>query len=412
MRTTPEPAGGPRTLGIVGAGQLARMTCEAASALGVRSVVLAASDDDAAVPVASEVVLGGPSDEGALARLARRADVVTFDHEQVDLAQIAELVAAGTLVRPGPPTLRLAVDKAVMRAAFDAAGLPVPAYEVLGVPGGGQGACASAVVAEATEAVAGFARRRGWPVVLKAARGGYDGKGVWPVADEAEAARVCEQARAARTPLLVEEHVPIDLELATVVARRPGGDSVSWPAVETAQLDGMCREVRYPGSVDPALARRAADLALEVASVAQAVGVLAVELFCVEGDLLVNEIAARPHNSAHWTIEGSLTSQFENHLRAVLDLPLGSTAPLHAHVASVNVLGGERAGAGPADGLADALAVEGAHVHLYGKVPRPGRKLGHVTVCGDDADEVRTRAWAAALALGTPVPASIRAAVR
>jgi 5-(carboxyamino)imidazole ribonucleotide synthase len=246
-------------------------------------------------------------------------------------------------------------------------------------------------------------------VVAKAARGGYDGKGVWPVADAAEAARVCARAGERGVPLLVEARVPIDTELAVVVARRPGGDSVAWPVVETAQLEGVCREVRYPGSVDPALAARATELAREVAAVARAVGVLAVEFFYADGQLLVNEIAARPHNSAHWTIEGALTSQFENHLRAVLDLPLGSTAPLHPHVASVNVFGSP--GPSPLAGLADALSVRGAHVHLYGKAPRPGRKLGHVTVCGDDADDVRARAWAAARALGSPVPASLQVAV-
>ena len=206
--------------------------------------------------------------------------------------------------------------------------------------------------------------------------------------------------------IVVEELVPIDAELAVMVARRPSGASAAWPAVETAQVDGVCREVLVPGRLAPDVVEAASALGQKVAEIAGAVGVMAVELFSSRGRLLVNEVATRPHNSGHWTIEGAVTSQFENHLRAVLDLPLGSTVPQHAQVASVNVFGGPT-GADPARVLARGLAVEGAHVHLYGKGARPGRKLGHVTVCGDDAEVVRSRAWSAAVALGTPVPGAI-----
>ena len=188
--------------------------------------------------------------------------------------------------------------------------------------------------------------------------------------------------------------------------RRPSGGSSAWPAVETAQVGGVCREVLVPGRLDAHVLDAASALGQKVAEIAGGVGVMAVELFWSGGRLLVNELATRPHNSGHWTMEGAVTSQFENHVRAVLDLPLGSTAPQHAQVASVNVFGGTE-GADPAALLARGLAVEGAHVHLYGKRARPGRKLGHVTVCGDDAEVVRTRAWAAAVALGTPVPDGI-----
>jgi 5-(carboxyamino)imidazole ribonucleotide synthase len=188
-----------------------------------------------------------------------------------------------------------------------------------------------------------------------------------------------------------------------VVARRPSGESVAWPAVETAQVDGVCREVLVPGRLAPEVLRTASELGQEVAELAGVVGVMAVELFWSQGRLLVNEVATRPHNSGHWTIEGAVTSQFENHLRAVLDLPLGATDPQHAQVASVNIFGGAE-GEDPDELLPRGLAVEGAHIHLYGKEARPGRKLGHVTVCGDDAEVVRQRAWAAALALGTPRP--------
>ena len=375
------------------------MMVEAASELGVRTVVLAARADDAAVPVASEVVLGEATGGRALRDLVARCDVVTFDHEQVDLELLHRLERDGARLRPRLQTLRVAVDKAEMRTRLAAEGLPVPCFEVLAGDARDPEQLASAICK--------FAATEGWPVVAKAARGGYDGKGIWSIDGETTARALCEGAARARIPLLVEAHVGIDVELAVVVARGQDGASVAWPPVETAQVGGVCREVRYPGRVDPDLAYRAASLAQEVAAVVGATGVLAVELFSSDGRLLVNEIAARPHNSAHWTIEGATTSQFENHVRAVLGLPLGDTSPLAAHVASVNVFGAPPGEAeDPGERMSAALSVRGAHVHLYGKTPRPGRKLGHVTVCGDDPADVRTRAWAAAQALGTPVPDS------
>lgn len=383
-----------QAIGIVGAGQLARMMAESASALGLRTVVLAEHPDDSATGVAAEVLAGVPSAADDLKALAARVGVVTFDHEQVDLDLLADLERTGTVVRPGLDTLRMATDKAEMRRRVQAAGLPGPAFAILPAGGGGGGGEAAVAKVEA------FAADHGWPVVVKAARGGYDGKGVWPVAGPEEAAEVIR--RAVGVPLLVEEQVAIDAELAVLVARRPGGQTVTWTPVETAQVGGVCREVLVPGRLDPDVVAAAAEVGAAVATVAGAVGVLAVEVFWSAGRVLVNEVAARPHNSGHWTIEGAVTSQFENHLRAVLDLPLGSVAATAPAVASVNVFGGPD-GADPLARLPEALAVDGAHVHLYGKAPRPGRKLGHVTVCGDDADDVRRRAWAAARALGTPM---------
>jgi 5-(carboxyamino)imidazole ribonucleotide synthase len=367
------------------------MAGEAASALGLSMAVLADGADDAACAVAAEVMVGSPFVFEELGAFARRCHVVTFDHEQVDLDIVAALAASGAVLRPGADALELAVDKARMRTVLDAAGVPVPSYAVVDA---GQ---------QAADAVAAFAATHGWPVVLKAARGGYDGKAVWPVRDRTEAEAVLALVSGR---VVVEELVPIDVELAVMVVRSPSGASSAWPAVETAQVDGVCREVLVPGRLPPDVVDAAAALGQKVAEIAGAVGVMAVELFSSQGRLLVNEIATRPHNSGHWTIEGAVTSQFENHVRAVLDLPLGSTAPLHPQVASVNVFGGP-AGTDPAQLLARGLAVEGAHVHLYGKAARPGRKLGHVTVCGDEADVVRSQAWSAAIALGTPVPDEI-----
>jgi 5-(carboxyamino)imidazole ribonucleotide synthase len=368
------------------------MTCQAASALGIRTVVLAEHPDDAAIGAADEVVVGVPSAPKDLRLLADRCEVVTFDHELVDLQILEALVRDGVTVRPGVATLEMAVDKAEMRARLSSAGIPVPAHRVL------EGHDPAAVEA--------FAVEHGWPVVVKAVRGGYDGRGVWTVAGAEEAADTCRRAASAGTALLVEELVVIESELAVLVARRPGGQTRTWPVVESAQVDGVCREVLVPGDLDPDVAGAAADLAVAVAEVAGSVGVLAVELFSSGGALMVNEVAARPHNTGHWTIEGAVTSQFENHLRAVLDLPLGATTQTAPAVASVNVFGSDAA-TDPVESLAAALAVEGAHVHLYGKKARPGRKLGHVTVCGDDAEGIRSRAWEAARALGTPIPAGL-----
>ncbi len=364
------------------------MAGEAASTLGLSMAVLASHPDDAACAVAAEVVLGTPWVASDLRALAERCRVVTFDHEQVDLELVGALAHGGVPVRPGPATLELAVDKATMRSVLDEAGVPVPSYRVV-EPGAG-----------ASDAVAAFASAQGWPLVLKAARGGYDGKGVWMVADGAEAEAVLARIDGR---VVVEELVPLDAELAVMVARRPSGETVAWPAVETTQVGGVCREVLVPGRLDPEVTRAASAIGERVASIARAEGVMAVELFWSGGRLLVNEVATRPHNSGHWTMEGSATSQFENHIRAVLDLPLGSTALQYPHVASVNVFGGP-SGEDPSALLAHGLAVDGAHVHLYGKEARPGRKLGHVTVCGPDPQLARARAWSAALALGTAVP--------
>jgi 5-(carboxyamino)imidazole ribonucleotide synthase len=363
------------------------MAIEAASALGLSVAVLAERPDDAACAGAAEVILGSPAEADDLARLAERCAVVTFDHEQVDLELVAALVRDGAVVRPGTDSLELAVDKATMRRVLDDAGVPVPFFVVAQGP-------------EAPTTVDAFGAAHGWPLVLKSARGGYDGKGVWTVADAAAAREVLAGLDGA---VVAEAFVPFDAELAVMVARRPSGQCVAWPAVETAQVGGVCREVLVPGRLPPDVVEAAGALGQKVAEIAGTEGVMAIELFWSDGRLLVNEVATRPHNSGHWTIEGAVTSQFENHVRAVLDLPLGSTAPRHSHVASVNVFGGPH-GEDPTVLLPAALGVEGAHVHLYGKQARPGRKLGHVTVCGDEAEHVRARAWAAALALGTVVP--------
>lgn len=362
-------------VGMVGGGQLARMTAQAAVPLGVRLRVLAADPSDSATDAAAEVVLGAPDDPDGLAALAKGADVVTFDHELVEPALLEALERDGVSVLPPSAVIAVVIDKRRQREALAALGAPQPEHQVVTSAG----------------AISAFAEAHGWPVVLKAARGGYDGRGVWVAADQAEAEVVLAEAASRGITLLAERHVAMDCEVAVVVARRPGGQAAAYPVVETVQRDGMLRELRYPAPIATDLAEEARALALRIAEGLGVVGLLAVELFVEGGRLLVNELAARPHNSGHASIEGCVTSQFANHLRAVLDWPLGSTDPVAPAFALVNVVGPED-GSDPATRLPAALAVAGLHVHLYGKSPKPGRKLGHVTVVGEDRDEVLARA--------------------
>jgi 5-(carboxyamino)imidazole ribonucleotide synthase len=376
-------ATGAPTVGIVGAGQLARMTYQASISLGVRVRLLAASAADSAAVVASDVAVGPPTGP-AVDRFAEGCDVLTFDHELVDADQLACLEASGSAVRPSADVVALAQDKRRQRAQLGTLGFPIPPH---------------APVRDASDLVA-FGAEHGWPIVAKARRGGYDGRGVWVLDGPEAATALVEHTAASGIELLVEAHVPIEQELAVLVARRPGGQAVVYPVVETVQQDGICRELLAPAPVAPELAAAARELGLGIAEAIGVVGVLAVELFRVGDRLVVNELAARPHNSGHSTIEGCATSQFENHLRAVLDWPLGATTPAAPAVATVNVLGSADGG-DPVANLPAALEIEGAHVHLYGKAARPGRKLGHVTALGQDLDETRARARrAAALLVG------------
>ena len=366
---------GPPVVGMVGGGQLARMTHQAAIALGLSLRVLAERPDDGAALVAHDVELGAPDDLAALSRFAKACDVVTFDHEHVPPPVLQALEADGVVTYPSSAALLFAQDKLAQRQRLSALGLPVPAY---------------AEVREPAD-VAAFAAEHGWPVVLKAVRGGYDGRGVWMVDGPLDTLPGPD--------VYVEQRVPLVHELAVQVARRPSGEMRAFPVVETVQANGICVEVIAPAPrLSPGLAADAERLALRIAEELGVVGMLAVELFEAPGGLLVNELAMRPHNSGHWSIEGARTSQFEQHLRAVLDWPLGDTTPLAPVVVMANVLGGESTDL--ARTLPAALAAEpSVSVHLYGKSARPGRKLGHVTAMGTDVVEVRASARRAAVLL-------------
>jgi 5-(carboxyamino)imidazole ribonucleotide synthase len=383
MTTALDPRTGLPVVAMVGGGQLARMTHQAAISLGQSLRVLSAGPDESAALVAADVRLGDHTDLAALSDLAEGATVVTFDHEHVPTEHLRALEAAGVRVAPGPSALVHAQDKLVLRRALAEGGEPQPAWAEV----------------ETDTGVADLAGATGWPVVLKTPRGGYDGHGVFVVHDVAEAIPLLER----HGTLLAEERVPMVRELAVQVARSPFGQVAVWPVVETVQRGGVCHEVLAPApGLDEELATAAQELAIRIAERFGVVGLLAVELFETADGVLVNELAMRPHNSGHWTIEGSRTSQFEQHLRAVLDYPLGSTAMTAPVVMMANVLGGAASTtdwAGP--GLDERVHHLMAHwpdvkLHWYGKGQRPGRKLGHVTALGDDLGDVRARAVAAA----------------
>jgi 5-(carboxyamino)imidazole ribonucleotide synthase len=378
-----DPRTGTPVVAMVGGGQLSRMTHQAAVALGQSLRVLAADPAESAALVVADVQIGDHRDRAALERLAEGATVVTFDHEHVPTEHLHALERAGHRVAPGPAALIHAQDKLVLRRALAEAGEPQPAW----------------AEASTVHAVSAFADGVGWPVVLKTPRGGYDGKGVFVIDGPDEVADLLE----AHGTLLAEERVPMVRELSAQVARSPFGQVAVWPVVETVQHDGVCSVVLAPApglSEDRATA--AQELAVRIADRLGVVGMLAVELFETADGVLVNELAMRPHNSGHWTIEGARTSQFEQHLRAVLDYPLGDTAMTAPVAVMANVLGGVASRedwAGP--GLDERIHHFMAHwpdvkLHWYGKGQRPGRKLGHVTALGVDVAEVRGRAAAAA----------------
>ncbi|HEX6196710.1 MAG TPA: 5-(carboxyamino)imidazole ribonucleotide synthase [Jiangellaceae bacterium] len=363
-------------VGMVGGGQLARMTQPAAINLGVGFSVLAKTRDESAAQVMSDPMIGDETSLADLRAFAAGCDVVTFDHEQVPPEHLRALAADGVPLRPSPDALHHAQDKVVMRARLTELGIACPPHRIIKSP----------------DEVPAFAADHGWPVVLKTARGGYDGTGVWVVMSAAAAA---EPFRA-DVPVIAEERIDFARELSAVVARSPSGQAVAYPVVESVQRDGICVEVIAPAPGLPSdRAVEAQRIALTIAAELDVVGVLAVEMFETrDGDLLVNELAMRPHNSGHWSIDGAVTSQFENHLRAVLDLPLGSPAARAPYAVMVNVLGG-LPGVYPAYRHILARDPE-LKVHWYGKTIRPGRKVGHVTVCGDNLSELRERAWHAA----------------
>jgi len=362
---------------MVGGGQLARMTHQAAIAMGQTLRVLVTATDEPAAQVTPDVVIGSHTDLEDLRRVAGGAAVLTFDHEHVPTELLEKLVSEGVNVAPPPQALVHAQDKLVMRRRLEALGAPVPRYAGLGGPAD-------------LDDVDEFARRLGacddTPIVVKAARGGYDGRGVRMARDLTQAREIAADYLASGVPVLLEERVQLRRELSALVARSPFGQGAAWPVVETVQRDGICVEVIAPApQLSERLASAAQQLGLRLAAELGVVGVLAVELFeTTEGALLVNELAMRPHNSGHWTMDGARTSQFEQHLRAVLDYPLGDTDAIAPVTVMANVLGAPQPPAMTVDERLHHLfaRMPDARVHLYGKAERPGRKIGHINFLG------------------------------
>ncbi|MFI2344471.1 5-(carboxyamino)imidazole ribonucleotide synthase [Nocardia gamkensis] len=372
------------TVTMIGGGQLARMTHQAAIALGQRLRVLAENPEDPAAQVSPEVVLGSHTDLGALRKAAVGSHALTFDHEHVPTEHLEALVAEGVNVQPPPQALVYAQDKLAMRSKLSGLGLPVPAFTPV------------TSIADAVR----FGDEHGWRIVLKAVRGGYDGRGVWMPESADEAAAIVTDQLAYGVQLLAEARIALKRELSAMVARSPFGQAATWPVVETVQRKGQCAVVIAPAPDLPEDTAAAAEtMALNLAKELGVVGVMAVELFeTTDGDLLVNELAMRPHNSGHWGMDGARTGQFEQHLRAVLDYPLGDTAPLAPVTVMANILGAPQAPEMSMDERLHHLfaRLPEAKVHLYGKGERPDRKIGHVNILGDDVAEVREKAERAA----------------
>ncbi|MDA8440293.1 MAG: 5-(carboxyamino)imidazole ribonucleotide synthase [Propionibacterium sp.] len=382
--SVPSPAPTRYTVGIVGGGQLARMMHQAAIALGITVRLLAEAPDVSAAQVVHDVVVGDYTDRATVLDFARGCDVVTFDHEHVPTDILRALEAEGIAVRPGPDALEHAQDKTVMRARMAAMGAPNPVFRV---------------VADAADLVA-FGDEVGWPVIAKTSRGGYDGKGVWRIdgpegAEEPFATNLTRpggETDITSVRIIAEEFIDFSRELSALVVRSPSGQAVAYPVSESVQTGGICTRTITPApGLDSDHATACQQLALRIAGELDVVGVLAVELMeRRDGGIVVNELAMRPHNTGHWTIDGAVTSQFENHIRAVLDLPLGDPGLRAGHVVMDNVLGGTE------DDLTGALQHcyardRRVRVHLYGKEVKPGRKVGHVTAYGSDLADVSRR---------------------
>ena len=347
------------TVGIIGAGQLARMTVAPATALGINILLFAQSSDDSAAQIAPHIV-GDYRDLSALQEFAAKCDVITFEHELVPLSVIKGLEASGVKVSPSSASFQYSQDKAAMRQKLSA--YPGPKWRVI------------------SDAGDSF----DFPFIAKKISGGYDGRGVWKISNRAE----LEEVLKGNPQILIEELISFDCEIAVMVARSAHGQATTWAPTQTVQSEGICTLTISPAPViSQVVAEKAQHLALSIANDISLIGVMAVELFVKGDELFINELAMRPHNSGHWTIDGSRTSQFEQHLRAILDLPLGDPAMTAGYAVMANILGGEKT-----DMYRPYLHLMARNpqlkFHQYKKEVRKGRKIGHVTAVGENLLEL------------------------
>ena len=345
-------------VGVIGAGQLARMMIAPAIALGVDLKLFAASSEDSAA-LSAEHVVGNFLNPDEVLTFAKTCDVITFEHELIPNSVIKVLEQNQVVVRPSSSAFIYSQNKAQMRKILQENNLPIPNWNLYsgdkdpGIP---------------------------FPLIAKSISGGYDGRGVWVVADEFELRELLK----IQPTLLLEEKLNFTSEIAVMVARSPHGQAATWPPTLTVQRDGICIQTITPApDISDTLKISAQEIALKIADLIGLVGVMAIELFVVGDRLLINELAARPHNSGHWSIEGSVTSQFEQHLRAILDLPLGDPSMTAAFAVMGNILGGDKS-----DMYRPYLHLMARNpelkVHQYMKEVRPGRKIGHVNAVGED----------------------------
>jgi len=347
------------TVGIIGAGQLARMTVAPATALGINLLIFAQSSDDSAAQIAPHIV-GDYRDLSALQEFAAKCDVITFEHELVPLSVIKGLEASGVKVSPSSASFQYSQDKAAMRQKL--AAYPGPKWRV---------------IKDANDSF-------DYPFIAKKISGGYDGRGVWKISSRAELEEVLKES----PQILIEELIDFDCEIAVMVARSAHGQAMTWAPTQTVQSEGICTITISPAPViSQVVAEKAQHLALSIANDISLIGVMAVELFVKGDELFINELAMRPHNSGHWTIDGSRTSQFEQHLRAILDLPLGDPAMTAGFAVMANILGGEKT-----DMYRPYLHLMARNpqlkFHQYKKEVRKGRKIGHVTAVGENLLEL------------------------
>ena len=375
-------------IAVIGDGQLARMMQTAAIELGQSLRLLAGAGDASAAQVCADVVLGDYTKYEDLLKAVDGANAVTFDHEHVPNEHLTALIDAGYNVQPQPAALINAQDKLIMRERLAELGAPLPRFAAI----------------ESAEDAHEFWTLTNGQVCLKARRGGYDGKGVWFPKDESELIALVSDLTRRSVALMAEEKVALVRELSVLVARTPSGEVATWPLTESVQRNGVCAEAVAPApGIAPQLQQRAEALGEKIATELGVTGVLAVELFAFvndsgEEDIAVNELAMRPHNTGHWTQDGSVTSQFEQHLRAVMDAPLGDTSTLAPVTVMANVLGAEEDPSMPMAERATEVArrFPRAKIHLYGKGHRPGRKIGHVNLTGEDVEATRRDARLAA----------------